>query len=243
MMGSTSGSKYLDNVFDAKTGYGSVPNSESIDYFGFTIYMRPSEFLSLATENARLKPEFYENLLKEHEPIGYPFLSVKDEDNGYWKVEGHEGRHRARAIQNVFGDNVFIPVHVFPQGMRNRNLNPKLLAMPFLPERMDIGKKTLKEAYNQLKFFKPEMVDVKSKHLNVGKIEKHTNYKHPSLLASAPSRQSDLMRTQSPTVLIRTLRNDDDVTEVVEDQPQKMHIQKNFVPSPCGSKSLQRGNS
>jgi hypothetical protein len=232
--------QYLDELFDAKTGYGTIPNSESIDYFGFTLYLKPSEFLELAAF-ATLKPEFYEQLLKEKEPIGYPCLFVSHEDQGYWKIIGHEGRHRMKAIQKVLGDNHLVPVHVFPQYMRTRNLNPTLLAMPYLPEKMDIGNKTLREAFRLLQSFSPERIDVKSSELNVGRLKKHTDYKHPSLAAA--NWHSDLNRPNSPTELLeRTRLNDDDITEILKEEKQKMHVYQNPDPAPHGTTLPRRCN-
>jgi hypothetical protein len=231
--------RYLDDLFDAKTGYGTIPNSESIDYFGFTIYMKPSEFLSLAA-NATLKPEFYEQLVKEKEPLGYPCLFVKhEEDQGYWTIMSHEGRHRMKAVQNVLGDNHLIPVHIFPQYMRTRNLNPTLLAMPFLPEKVDIGNKTLREAHSLLHYLDPTRIDVKSSHLNVGKLERKTDYKHPALAAQW---QSDMNRTHSPADLKKNKTNEDDISEVVDDVVQPMHEYKNACQAPHGISLPRRIN-
>lgn len=230
---------YLDDLFDAKNGHGAVPNSESIDYFGFTVYMHPSEFLSLSTK-ATLNPSFYENCIKNGEPLGYPFLSVFEED-GMWKIWGHEGRHRMQAIKNVLGDNHLVPVHIFPRDMRNRNLTPELLAMPFLPERTELGNKTMREAWNLLHHFKPEMIDVKSKYLNVGKKIAKISSKHPAL-ANRANFQSDLIRSPSPTTLRKTRRSVDKLDESLQDNPQEMRVYKNGAPAPQGTSVQRRCN-
>jgi hypothetical protein len=235
--------KYLDDIFDAKNGYGEIPNSQSIDYFGFTLYMKPDEFLHLAAK-ANLRPGFYEHVLAEKEPIGYPVLMVENMDEEYWRVTGHEGRHRMTAIKQVYGANVLVPVHVFPQSMRSRNLTPKLLAMPFLPEKVEIGNKSLKEASNLLYYFKPEMIDVKSKYLNVGVIPRKTNYKHGAafVLGTGAVWKSEMMAPHSPTELKKTRRNDDDLSEVLEDNVQPMHEYKNASLAPKGTCLPRRCN-
>jgi hypothetical protein len=231
--------KYLDDLFDAKTGYGQVPNSETIDYFGFTVYMKPSEFLALALPSS-LKPEFYEQCIKTKEPMGYPFLGVKLEfgESAFWAVENHEGRHRMAAIQNVLGDNNYVPVHVFPVSMRNRDLTPSLLSMPFLPE--GHSRRNIKENSSALRHFKPDFVDVKSSHLNVG-VKKRIgpDMKHPALSAQW---QSELNRPTSPAQLIKVQRNDDDANEVLQDKENEMNVYHNASPVPKGTSLPRRSN-
>lgn len=229
--------KYLDDLFDAKTGHNGIPNSADIQHFGYTLYLKPSEFLSLAA-HASLKPEFYEQCIRNNEPIGYPFLNVRHEEDGYWRVLAHEGRHRVTAIKTIYGDNVLVPVHIFPQYLRNRNLNPTLLKMPYLPEGKDIGKLSLRQAMGSMIEFPPERIDVKSTHLNYNKFP-NTAKKHP---AEAAVWQSEMMRPHSPANLKKQQRNDDDVTEVLQEEPQTIRVYKNMNPAPKGTSLPRRCN-
>ena len=234
------GMQLLDNLFDAKTGHNTIPNSMDIKYFGFTLYLRPSEFAKLAAPNDRLRSEFYENLIHNGQPLGYPFLDVKIEKdvdgNDCWQVVGHEGRTRCLAIQKVYGDKVLIPVHVFPLGMRNRNLNPENLSYRFCPE----AKPRLCITYE----FKRNRYDVESKRHNYGDIAINKNIiikSHPAEVAS-PHWQSDMLPKTSPCNLKKVQKNEDDVTEVVQDEPQVMHIYHNQSPAPKGIRLMHRVN-
>jgi hypothetical protein len=232
-----SAERRLDNLFDAKNGHGSVPNSESIDYFGFTVYMKPSEFLKLAAPNKNLNTDFYDEMLSKHEPIGYPFLQVKSVEDfelkHRWKVLSHEGRTRCLAVQKLFGDNVLLPVHIFPQGMRNRSLTDNNIKWAFIPE-----KGTAKTAIQ----FSDERVDRNSSNLNLGRYTvKIKAPRHPAEAAAVWN--SELNRPHSPANLKVQNRNDDDVTEVLKDEEdQPMNVYHNPSIAPHGTSLPRRCN-
>jgi len=102
-------------------GLGNTPNGIDVSYFGFTCYMRPSEFLGLAAQMGQ-PDSFYEKQLQAGTKIAYPQLQVLEEQ-GAWKVQGHEGRHRIQTVQKLHGDQVLIPVSVIPLYTRNRSLD------------------------------------------------------------------------------------------------------------------------
>jgi hypothetical protein len=55
--------------------------------------------------------------------------------------------------------------------------------------------------------------------------------------------QSDLNRTHSPASLVKTQRNDDDVTEVLKDEEdQPMNVYHNSSPAPKGTSLPRRSN-
>jgi hypothetical protein len=225
------GLRTLDNLFDAKTGCNTVPNSMDIQYFGFTIYMRPSQFLSLAATSTNLKPDFYKGLIEQNIPLGYPFLSVKlreDVDGSYWKVEEHEGRNRCIAIKEIYGDKVLIPVHIFPYGLRNRSLNSDNLYLPFVPEK---GGEKIQ--------FNPQYIDKNSKHLNLDVYESKPINKH-SVLAVRWS--SDMLRPSSPCELKDVKNNEDDIQELTLIKPQEMHVYNNQSIAPKGTRLMRRVN-
>jgi len=233
-----SGGSRLDHLFDAKNGYGAVPNSESIDYFGFTVYMKPYEFLALAAPNKHLDYYFYTKCLEDKQPIGYPFFIVKKKEQAStlkmcWKVLTHEGRNRCMAIRDLYGPNVEIPVHIFPEYGRNRNISQESLAWPFIPEKGTIKKSIV---------FSPDKIDFSSKGLNVGRYPVTIKYGRHSQETAAPVWQSDMNRKASPADLKKEKRNEDDVTEQVLLQEQPMHVYHNPCPAFTSKNQMRRVN-
>jgi hypothetical protein len=118
-------------VFDQSTGLGAVPNVENIEYMGFVVLMKPSTFLSVCTaidadEFETEKNAHFASLIEAGKPISMGFLRI-DLESPEFQVEGHEGRHRAKAILAVFGDDP-IPVAVFPSyGDRARHVKEEHL--------------------------------------------------------------------------------------------------------------------
>lgn len=111
-------------------GHGHVPYNAEVDYFGLRVLMRPTVFLELALPlpNPRSDTvQFLRGALSRKEAFGSPFLNVKWVD-GDWKVNGHEGRHRMKAVLAEEGNDP-IEVHIFPQGgMRRRHLDEPMMA-------------------------------------------------------------------------------------------------------------------
>ena len=123
-------------VIDSASGIGSVPNNQSVDYFGLRISMKPSTFLKLArnlpAEERRARSSTYlRDAMEEGRGIGPPTLYVEIPDG--WQegdfsevaeVVGHEGRHRATTAMELFGDKPF-EMHLFPKFFRRRHITPE----------------------------------------------------------------------------------------------------------------------
>ena len=132
----------ISNLFmpinwDSKNGHGNVPNNQNIDYLGFVKEMNVSDFLKLAPKgfsNENTIP-FIEEALENREPIAPPFFITQwDQENERWLIIDHEGRSRAKAILNKYGNGLRIPVHIFPQYMRARDMTEKMKNAPFLSQ-------------------------------------------------------------------------------------------------------------
>ena len=135
--GQTGALQLASPKFDPKNGIGAVPFNQDIDYFGFVKEMPGKEFLRLAKpaelDESRIK--WLMQQMADGKGFGNPFLNVKwlPEDE-IFKVIGHEGRHRVTALQRLFGNNVDVPVHIFPQHMRARDLTDQMRQALFLRE-------------------------------------------------------------------------------------------------------------
>jgi hypothetical protein len=122
-----------DIAFDATKGLGNVPLNSNVDYMGFTAFMSPKTFLELAAPADRKEDaEKIEKLIRDHAPLGTPFLLADFNDEEYeqgeplrFKIVGHEGRGRMNAVAAVNGMDSMVPVNVFPRGIRARNLSEK----------------------------------------------------------------------------------------------------------------------
>lgn len=123
--------------FDNVNGKGATPNNQNVNYMGFAMELKPSQFMELAVKEeggSEYRANQFVEMFKEGIPIASPFLLV-DIDIDAWekngivimKVSGHEGRGRMSAIRKVEGD-VFVPVHVFPSGMRARHFSEEFFA-------------------------------------------------------------------------------------------------------------------
>ena len=124
------------DIFDAKNGIGQVPSNQDIDYMGFVKYMTPDEFRNLVPPgvSGEETKEYVVNALREGKKLGQPFLQVKwEDDNGVWLVKDHEGRSRVDAIAEVYGQEK-IPVHIFPYGMRARDITDEHRNAQFVPQ-------------------------------------------------------------------------------------------------------------
>jgi len=118
--------------YDQKSGIGSVPDNQSVDYKGFKAWMAPDMFLRLA-KKIFIDPQdttylFLKNAIKHGKPIGSPFLSIEwDISKRVWNIWDHEGRHRVQAIKDLW-PNESIEVHIFPgSGIRARDITPDML--------------------------------------------------------------------------------------------------------------------
>lgn len=135
---------HIDNV----DGIGSTPNNANVDYLGLRVRMKPSTFLRLArpldTPRERTTA-FMPDHMRSGGGIGAPTFYIGIP--GSWfegdldrpaTINNHEGRHRMRAIQEVFGDDP-VEVHLFfDGGLRARHIKPsfvKRMKQGLTPER------------------------------------------------------------------------------------------------------------
>lgn len=108
------------DIYDPVNGIGAVPNNQSVDYFGFTVMMKPSMFLQLAKPLNRDHAGSVEHLksaIQNGQRIGPPFLIINRSEDPVIpsEVKGHEGRNRMYAIQELYGDQPTL-VHIFLGG-------------------------------------------------------------------------------------------------------------------------------
>jgi GNAT superfamily N-acetyltransferase len=120
--------------YDQKDGVGAVPWNQDVDYRGFKKMMTPGEFLKLAL------PLYDENEVDRYidyievKGLASPWLEVEwREKNNFWRVVGHEGRHRMAAIKRAYPGQK-VEVHVFPRGMRARDLTPEMINAPMVKQ-------------------------------------------------------------------------------------------------------------
>jgi hypothetical protein len=115
---------------DQINGVGAVPWNQEVGYRGFKRFMTPDEFLEIAlpiyNKDALIK---YVNWIKK-EGLASPWLEVEwNKLEKYWRTIGHEGRHRMAAIKTI-NPNEKIEIHIFPVGMRARDLTPEMIKAP-----------------------------------------------------------------------------------------------------------------
>jgi hypothetical protein len=130
-------------------GIASVPSVRNIEYLGFMVWMRPSEFLRLNPVRDN-DPAWMKEHIESGREIGVPFIDARLTDDSYdddglplksgitFQVTGHEGRTRMRAIQAVVGD-VEVPVAVLVRYMRARHFTPEgITGAAFLPDKRSL---------------------------------------------------------------------------------------------------------
>ncbi len=118
---------------DNKEGLGSVPYNTNVNYMGFTVHMKPKDFLQLNPHRDRPAQHVVDHM-KAGGAVGTPFLMAQWSDEGkHWQVYQHEGRGRMQAAHELFPDEE-VPVQVFPRGdgqeLRARHLTPEHLFAP-----------------------------------------------------------------------------------------------------------------
>ena len=128
----------LGSVTFSPEGIGSVPVVRNNEYMGFMVWMKPSDFLALNPLRSN-DPSFLESQIREGADLGISFLDVEPPDDWHtepsgrggrrltFRVIGHEGRTRMRAVMSVVGD-VLVPVAVHASYTRARNWTPVNLA-------------------------------------------------------------------------------------------------------------------
>lgn len=126
--------------YDQKNGKGVIPHNQEIGHKGFSVLMPPSVYLSLCYparvgEAETVGLDYLTQWIKDGNPIGSPWLKIEipRDENHNWTaagayVTGHEGRNRAMAIRQLFGD-VDMMVHITSSSMdNNRDMSEQLLA-------------------------------------------------------------------------------------------------------------------
>ncbi len=128
----------LGSVTFSPEGIGSVPVVRNNEYMGFMVWMKPSDFLALNPLRSN-DPSFLEDQIREGADLGISFLDVEPPDDWHtepsgresrrltFRVVGHEGRTRMRAVMSAVGD-VLVPVAVHASYTRARNWTPVNLA-------------------------------------------------------------------------------------------------------------------
>ena len=110
--------------FAIEGGAGNVPHQHDIGYFGFVVMMTPRQFRALAAPRAEFSSaDFLKAAISEGRPIAPPFLEIGMNEEGLPGVIGHEGRSRMHVIAEVAGDDVEVPVHIFPRHRRALNIH------------------------------------------------------------------------------------------------------------------------
>lgn len=114
---------------DNRSGWGATPYNTDVDYFGFSVMMKPSIFLKLAAylpvgDRERENIEKMKAHHKSGGAFGSPTLDIavpnewRDGDlSVLGTVIGHEGRHRMNAQMELNGD-VPVETHIF---LKSRN--------------------------------------------------------------------------------------------------------------------------
>lgn len=108
--------------YDQVSGKGAIPYNQEIGYKGIRVLMRPTKFLELCYPIRKGQAEatnfeFLKEYIKNGNPIGSPWLNVEIPfEDGTYKadkayISGHEGRNRALAILELYGDD-HIEVHI-----------------------------------------------------------------------------------------------------------------------------------
>lgn len=119
-------------AFDNERGLGATPNNGNVIYMGATAWIKPSKFREYATASDRSDTaKELEQLMRQGRATASPFLLIdidgEPEAPIRVKVVGHEGRARSDAFKAIAGD-VPMPVHVFPKGLRARDLPDSFFA-------------------------------------------------------------------------------------------------------------------
>jgi len=143
---------------------GNVTTKTDIEYFGFTNMMSPVEYLRLAAKRGSslfdrpkakdFAKNFQKELAEDKKPrLGASTIWLKETD-GKLVVNGHEGRHRANMIYEMFGGDVDIPVDFQVRNIRTHDLNEKYLDLEIVNEDGRALGKTLRELRSQTKDMK-----------------------------------------------------------------------------------------
>ncbi len=122
-------------------GHGATPYIQEIEYFGFSIRMRPSMFLKLTLLGKDGQQESFSDeelkwvrtAMKSGSPIAVPFLKFSRNEYNRgpdWRCAGHEGRHRMSVLMREHNDEP-IPIAVMIRDggeTRARNVTKEAIA-------------------------------------------------------------------------------------------------------------------
>ena len=128
--------KVKNVIFDNKTGLGSTPNNQNVNYKGITVIMDADDFIKIAADAGETREETaaeLKELIDQGYGLGTPFLELDIDDaidNANKpitvKCVGHEGRGRVICAKKYFGITE-LPVHLFFLGYRNRHITPEII--------------------------------------------------------------------------------------------------------------------
>jgi hypothetical protein len=126
--------------FDPQSGSGSTGHIKNINYEGFVVFIKPQIFLKLAhkLKNFEQSRNFFVERLPRVDwciapgslslqPLGFNPWGDEEPNDSQWEVSGHEGRHRAKALQEL--GLRLIPVYIFPYMKRSRNIDYTFIQM------------------------------------------------------------------------------------------------------------------
>ena len=126
-------------------GVGGTPNGREVDYFGYTVWMTPQDFLKLNPDRGEESEFLAQHFQQEGDVSIAPcWIAVifnetetalsSEPTAGTWHVDGHEGRGRAMEINKLQPDEL-MPVHIFPRGgKRARDLTREMVLSPIQSE-------------------------------------------------------------------------------------------------------------
>jgi hypothetical protein len=128
-----------NEVLDNEGGLGWVPFGKDIDYFGFRKPLKPWQYRDLAAplRESDVRGRSIDYILEQleaGEKLGNPMLFTNwNDQRKLWEVAGHEGRHRARVLGEVFGEQPFDTL-IKPTRIRARDLDDAMRDAPYIPE-------------------------------------------------------------------------------------------------------------
>ena len=129
-------------LFDPKDGIGRIGYTTNIDYLGFLVWMKPSEYLALnpvldMVVGYRERIAWFVDNMRAGEAFGPPWLGLQpmeyaDVDGKQdvpvsFRVVNHEGRHRTTALRRIVGDVEFPVYCTTNDGSRARHLSARAL--------------------------------------------------------------------------------------------------------------------
>lgn len=124
-----------NNPIDNINGAGATSNNRDVDYFGNRVMMKPSIFLKLAAPDDILSSKnglkkYIEDGGKIASPMLYIDMPTEWLEGDFSKqsaIDGHEGRNRMAALQELYGDTE-IETHLFVRYRRSRHITEEILA-------------------------------------------------------------------------------------------------------------------